>query len=145
LDGQFNSEKFPDKIRRIIVLGWREQTRVHILHHRIGYQPYDGRWTVSSEMANRALFKWLKQHLKIKSSGVTPKTPSHPDIRRHHNLLLVGLCTEENGRRQVNLRDAADCKYLTYWHNTLRDLFGKPNCNIVNELEGSTDQLCFNC
>ena len=29
--------------------------------------------------------------------------------------------------------------------NHLRDLFAKPNCNIVNELDDSTEQNLFNC
>ena len=27
----------------------------------------------------------------------------------------------------------------------LEDLFGKPNCNIVNELDGSTEPNLFDC
>lgn len=29
--------------------------------------------------------------------------------------------------------------------NHLRDLFAKPNCNIVNELDDSTEPNLFNC
>ena len=50
----------------------------------------------------------------------------------------------------------ADCDYSEICRNkvtaytltdttNLRDLFAKPNCNIVNELDDSTEPNLFNC
>ena len=69
-----------------------------------------------------------------------------PDIHRNNRLLYDGNCAEENGYRQAYLRDATTCKCVSLTEKTPLDkLFGKPNYNIVNELDGSTEPTLFDC
>lgn len=108
------------------VPGRREQTGVHPLHERAGYQPDDGGRTISSERQIELFFKWVKQHLRIKKFwGQLRKRRQDTDLLRRHQLLHKGHSAEEDARQEVSLRDAADRKRLTDRHYASKRLVWK--------------------
>ena len=73
MDGQFTMEKYPDKIRRVIY--WDDEykrkfiffTNALTINPGLVTELYHNRWQIE------LFFKWIKQHLKIKSFGVHQK------------------------------------------------------------------------
>ena len=74
--GQLTMEKYPDTIRRVIYWDNENKRKFIFFTNELTISPvmiaelYHNRWQI------KLFFKWLKQHLKIKSSGVLPKTLS---------------------------------------------------------------------
>lgn len=72
--GQLTMEKYPDKIRRVIYLDKESKKKFIFFTNTLIISPvmvadlYHNRWQIE------LFFKWIKQHLKIKSSGVLQKT-----------------------------------------------------------------------
>ncbi|MBO8455417.1 MAG: IS4 family transposase, partial [Bacteroidetes bacterium] len=70
-------------------------------------------------------FKWLKQHLKIKKFwGETENA-----VRIQIYTAITTYCMIAIVQKKMSI--------------CLKDLFAKPNCNIVNELDGSTEPTLF--
>jgi len=76
MSGNLTMQKYPDKIRRVIY--WDEESKRKFIFftNALDISPvmiaelYHNRWQIE------LFFKWLKQHLKIKNSGVKPRMPS---------------------------------------------------------------------
>ena len=99
---------------------------------------YHNRWQIE------LFFKWLKQHLKIKKFWGESENVVRIQIYTAITALLYdGNRAEEDGNRQAYLRDVTTRKCLITEKIPLRQLFGKPNYNIVDELDGSTEPTLF--
>lgn len=144
MDGQLTMGKYPDKIRRIIY--WDEENKRNFIFftNALDISPetvaelYHNRWQIE------LFFKWLKQHLKIKKFW--GKTENAVRIQIYSAIIaycMMAIVQKKMGIDRtiyemlqiasISLTDTTD----------LRDLFGKPNYNIVNELDGSTEPSLF--
>lgn len=71
--GQLTMEKYPDKVRRVIYWDNESKRKFIFFTNILTINPvtiaelYHNRWQIE------LFFKWIKQHLRIKSSGVLPK------------------------------------------------------------------------
>ena len=99
---------------------------------------YHNRWKIE------LFFKWLKQHLKIKKFwGETENA-----VRIQIYTAITTYCMIAIVQKKMSIeRSIYEMLQLVSISLTeticLKDLFAKPNCNIVNELDGSTEPTLF--
>ena len=146
--GYMNSEKtrlkYPEKIRRIIY--WdEEQKREFILFtYALDISPmmvaelYRNRWQIE------LFFKWLKQHLKIKKFW----GESENAVRIQIYTAITAYCMMAIVQKKMGIdRPIYEMLQLVSVSLTertpLEKLFGKPNYNIINELNGSSEPTLF--
>ena len=99
---------------------------------------YHIRWQIE------LFFKWIKQHLKIKKFWGT----SENAVRIQIYSAITAYCMMAIVQKKMNIeRSIYEMLQIVSISltdtTTLRDLFGKPNYNIVNELDGSTEPSLF--
>ena len=144
MDGQFTREKYPDKIRRIKY--WDEENKREFIFftNALDISPmmvaelYHQRWQIE------LFFKWLKQHLKIKKFWGN----SENAVRIQIYAAIITYCLMAIVQKKLgvdrSIYEMLQIVSISLTDTTpLRDLFGKPNCNIVNELDGSTEPTLF--
>ena len=146
--GYMNSEltrwKYPEKIRRITYWDEEEQRKFIFFTNALDISPmmvaelYHNRWQIE------LFFKWLKQHLKIKKfwgeSENAVRIQIYTAITAYCMMAIVqkkmGINRPIYEMLQLASASLAECKPLD-------KLFRKPNYNIVNELDGSTEPTLF--
>ena len=117
--------------------------RCHRIHGRTAdtlkvAELYHNRWQIE------LFFKWLKQHLKIKKFwGETENA-----VRIQIYTAITTYCMIAIVQKKMSIeRSIYEMLQLVSISLTeticLKDLFAKPNCNIVNELDGSTEPTLF--
>ena len=144
MDGQFTREKYPDKIRRIKY--WDEENKREFIFftNALDISPmmvtelYHQRWQIE------LFFKWLKQHLKIKKFWGN----SENAVRIQIYAAIITYCLMAIVQKKLgvdrSIYEMLQIVSISLTDTTpLRDLFGKPNCNIVNEFDGSTEPTLF--
>ncbi len=150
MDGQLTMGKYPEKIRRVIY--WDEVNKKKFIFftnafdedERLDISPmmvaelYKNRWQIE------LFFKWLKQHLKIKKFwGETENA-----VRIQIYSAIIAYCMMAIVQKKMNIdRPIYEMLQLASVSLTetlpLDKLFGKPNYNIVNELNGSSEPTLF--
>ena len=152
MDGQLTMGKNPDKIRRVIY--WDEENKRKFIFftnafaedERIDISPmmvadlYHNRWQIE------LFFKWLKQHLKIKKFWGT----SENVVRIQIYTAITAYCMMAIVQKQMGIqRPIYEMLQLVSVSLTetlpLGGLFDKPNYNIINELDDSSELTLFNC
>ena len=144
MDGQLTMSKYPEKIRRIIYLDSESDrnfiffTKALDINSLKVAELYHNRWQIE------LFFKWLKQHLKIKKFwGETENA-----VRIQIYTAITTYCMIAIVQKKMSIeRSIYEMLQLVSISLTeticLKDLFAKPNCNIVNELDGSTEPTLF--
>ena len=144
MDGQLTMSKYPEKIRRIIYLDSESDRKFIFFTNALGINSlkvaelYHNRWQIE------LFFKWLKQHLKIKKFwGETENA-----VRIQIYTAITTYCMIAIVQKKMSIeRSIYEMLQLVSISLTeticLKDLFAKPNCNIVNELDGSTEPTLF--
>lgn len=144
MDGQLTMSKYPEKIRRIIYLDSESDRKFIFFTNALDINSlkvaelYHNRWQIE------LFFKWLKQHLKIKKFwGETENA-----VRIQIYTAITTYCMIAIVQRKMSIeRSIYEMLQLVSISLTeticLKDLFAKPNCNIVNELDGSTEPTLF--
>ena len=142
---EYNSyRKYPEKLR-LVKFYDEEQGRefafltnaFHLTAPEIA-NLYKNRWQIE------LFFKWLKQHLKIKKFwGETENA-----VRIQIYTAITTYCMIAIVQKKMSIeRSIYEMLQLVSISLTeticLKDLFAKPNCNIVNELDGSTEPTLF--
>ena len=99
---------------------------------------YHNRWQIE------LFFKWIKQHLKIKKFWDT----SENAVRIQIYSAIIAYCMMAIVQKKMNVeRSIYEMLQIVSISLTdatpLKDLFAKPNYNIVNELNGSTESTLF--
>ena len=150
MDGQLTMGKYPEKIRRVIY--WDEVNKKKFIFftntfdedERLDISPmmvaelYKNRWQIE------LFFKWLKQHLKIKKFwGETENA-----VRIQIYSAIIAYCMMAIVQKKMNIDrpiyEMLQIVSISLTDRTyLRDLFAKPNYNIVNELNGSSEPTLF--
>lgn len=146
MDGQFTKAKYPDKIRRIKY--WDEENKRESIFftNALDISPmlvaelYHQRWQIE------LFFKWLKQHLKIKkfwgNSEIAVRIQIYSAITTYCMMAIVQK--KMGGDRSIyEMPQMVSCSLTEIKY--LGELFAKPNNNIVNELDGSTEPTLFDC
>ena len=144
MDGQFTREKYPDKIRRIRY--WDEESKREFIFftNALDISPmmvaelYHQRWQIE------LFFKWLKQHLKIKKFWGN----SDNAVRIQIYSAIISYCmmaiVQKKMRIERSIYEMLQIVSISLTDTTpLKDLFGRPNYNIVNELDGSSEPTLF--
>lgn len=144
MDGQLTMSKYPEKIRRIIYLDSESDRKFIFFANALDINSlkvaelYHNRWQIE------LFFKWLKQHLKIKKFwGETENA-----VRIQIYTAITTYCMIAIVQKKMSIeRSIYEMLQLVSISLTeticLKDLFAKPNCNIVNELDGSTEPTLF--
>lgn len=144
MDGQLTMSKYPEKIRRIIYLDSESDRKFIFFTNALDINSlkvaelYHNRWKIE------LFFKWLKQHLKIKKFwGETENA-----VRIQIYTAITTYCMIAIVQKKMSIeRSIYEMLQLVSISLTeticLKDLFAKPNCNIVNELDGSTEPTLF--
>lgn len=144
IDGQLTMSKYPEKIRRIIYLDSESDRKFIFFTNTLDINSlkveelYHNRWQIE------LFFKWLKQHLKIKKFwGETENA-----VRIQIYTAITTYCMIAIVQKKMSIeRSIYEMLQLVSISLTeticLKDLFAKPNCNIVNELDGSTEPTLF--
>ena len=146
--GYMNSEqtrfKYPEKIRRITYLDEEQKRKFIFFTNALDISPmmvaelYHNRWQIE------LFFKWLKQHLKIKKFW----GESENAVRIQIYTAITAYCMMAIVQKKMGIdRPIYEMLQLASVSLTettpLYKLFGKPNYNIVNELDGSTKPTLF--
>ena len=144
MDGQLTMSKYPEKIRRIIYLDSESDRKFIFFTNALDINSlkvaelYHNRWQIE------LFFKGLKQHLKIKKFwGETENA-----VRIQIYTAITTYCMIAIVQKKMSIeRSIYEMLQLVSISLTeticLKDLFAKPNCNIVNELDGSTEPTLF--
>ena len=144
MDGQLTMSKYPEKIRRIIYLDSESDRKFIFFTNALDINSlkvaelYHNRWKIE------LFFKWLKQHLKIKKFwGETENA-----VRIQIYTAITTYCMIAIVQKKMSIeRSIYEMLQLVSISLTeticLKDLFAKPNYNIVNELDGSTEPTLF--
>jgi hypothetical protein len=134
MNGQLTREKYPDKIRRIIYWDDEEQRKFIFFTNALDINPikvaelYHQRWNIE------LFFKWLKQHLKIKKFwGETENA-----VRIQIYAAITAYCMMAIVQKKVGIKlsiyEMLQIASVSLLDTTpLRELFEKPNNNIVKE------------
>ena len=134
----------PEKIRRIIYLDSESDRKFIFFTNALDINSlkvaelYHNRWQIE------LFFKWLKQHLKIKKFwGETENA-----VRIQIYTAITAYCMIAIVQKKMGVeRSIYEMLQLVSISLTeticLGDLFAKPNFNIVNELDGSTEPTLF--
>lgn len=146
MDGQLTMAKYPDKIRRVKY--WDEENKREFIFftNALDISPmiiaglYHQRWQIE------LFFKWLKQHLKIKKFWGN----SENAVRIQIYSAIISYCmmaiVQKKMRIERSIYEMLQIVSISLTDTTpLIDLFEKPNYNIVNELDGSTEPTLFDC
>lgn len=144
MDGQLTMSKYPEKIRRILYLDPESGRTFIFFTNALDINPlkvaelYHNRWQIE------LFFKWLKQHLKVKKFwGQTENA-----VRIQIYTAVTAYCMMAIVQKKMDVqRSIYEMLQLVSVLLTdtveLKTLFCKPNCNIVNEPDGSTEPTLF--
>ena len=148
--GYMNSEltrwKYTEKIRRITYWDEEQQRKFIFFTNALDISPimvaelYHNRWQIE------LFFKWLKQHLRIKKFWGT----SENAVRIQVYSAITAYCMMAIVQKKMGIErpiyEMLQLASVSLTETTpLNKLFGKPNDNIVNELDGSTEPTLFDC
>ena len=144
MDGQLTMSKYPEKIRRILYLDPESGRTFIFFTNALNINPlkvaelYHNRWQIE------LFFKWLKQLLKVKKFwGQTENA-----VRIQIYTAVTAYCMMAIVQKKMDVqRSIYEMLQLVSVSLTdtveLKTLFCKPNCNIVNEPDGSTEPTLF--
>ena len=152
MDGQLTMGKYPDKIRRVIY--WNEESKRKFIFFtnafseddRLDISPvmvaelYHNRWQIE------LFFKWLKQHLKIKKFWGTSENAVRIQIYSAITAYCMMAIVQKKMRTQRPIYEMLQLVSVSLTETLpLVELFDKPNNNIINELDDSSEPNLFNC
>ena len=146
MDGQFTMGKYPDKIRRVKYWDAENKREFIFFTNALDISPmmvaelYHQRWQVE------LFFKWLKQHLKIKKFWGNTENAVRIQIYSAITSYCMMAIVQKKMHVERSIYEMLQIVSISLTDTTpLKDLFGKPNYNIVNELDGSTEPTLFDC
>ena len=150
MDGQMTMGKYPDKIRRVIY--WDEENKRKFIFftnafaedERLDISPmmvaelYHNRWQIE------LFFKWLKQHLKIKKFWGNTENAVRIQIYSAITAYCMMAIVQKKMKIERSIYEMLQLASVSLTETLPLDkLFGKPNNNIVNELDESSEPTLF--
>lgn len=140
LTGQLTMEKYPNKIRRVIYLKKKFIffTNAMTISPVMVAELYHNRWQIE------LFFKWIKQHLKIKKFWGTSANAVRIQIYSAIIVYCMMAIVQKKMDIERSIYEMLQIVSISITDTTdFGDLFGKPNYNIVNELDDSTEITLF--
>ena len=146
MEGLLTKEKYPDKIRRIKY--WDDENKREFIFftNAMDISPvlvaelYHQRWQIE------LFFKWLKQHLKIKKFWGNSENAVRIQIYSAIICYCMMAIVQKKLGADRSIYEMLQIASISLTDTTpIRDLFGKPNYNNVNERNGSTEPSLFDC
>ncbi len=99
---------------------------------------YHNRWQIE------LFFKWLKQHLKIKKFWGETENAVRIQIYTAITAYCMMVIVQRKMGVERSIYEMLQLVSISLTETTsLKDLFAKPNCNIVNELNDSSEPTLF--
>ena len=144
MNGELTRGKYPEKVRRIVYWDDEQKRKFIFFTNALDISPmmvaelYHNRWQIE------LFFKWLKQHLKIKKFW----GESENAVRIQIYTAITAYCMMAIVQKKMGI-DRPIYEMLQLASASLAEfkpldkLFRKPNYNIVNELDGSTEPTLF--
>jgi FOG: Transposase and inactivated derivatives len=144
MDGQLTMSKYPEKIRRIIYLDSESDRKFIFFTNALDINSlkvaelYHNRWQIE------LFFKWLKQHLKIKKFWGETENAVRIQIYTAITTYCMIAIVQKKMSIERSIYEMLQLVSISLTETICpKDLFAKPNCNIVNELDGSTEPTLF--
>lgn len=144
MDGQLTMSKYPEKIRRIIYLDSESDRKFIFFTNALDINSlkvaelYHNRWQIE------LFFKWLKQHLKIKKFWGETENAVRIQIYTAMTTYCMIAIVQKKRSIERSIYEVLQLVSISLTETIcLKDLFAKPNCNIVNELDDSTEPTLF--
>ena len=136
--------KYPERIRRITYWDEEEQRKFIFFTNALDISPmmvdelYHNRWQIE------LFFKWLKQHLKIKKFWGESENAERIQIYSAITAYCMMAIVQKKMGIDRPIYEMLQLVSVSLTDKTTLDrLFGKPNYNIVNELDGSSEPTLF--
>lgn len=144
MDGQLTMSKYPEKIRRILYLDPESGRTFIFFTNALNINPlkvaelYHNRWQIE------LFFKWLKQHLKVKKFWGQTENAVRIQIYTAVTAYCMMAIVQKKMDVQRSIYEMLQLVSVSLTNTVeLKTLFCKPNCNIVNEPDGSTEPTLF--
>lgn len=144
MDGQLTMSKYPEKIRRILYLEPESGRTFIFFTNALNINPlkvaelYHSRWQIE------LFFKWLKQHLKVKKFWGQTENAVRIQIYTAVTAYCMMAIVQKKMDAQRSIYEMLQLVSVSLTDTVeLKALFCKPNCNIVNEPDGSTEPTLF--
>ena len=144
MDGQLTMSKYPEKIRRILYLDPESGRTFIFFSNALNINPlkvaelYHNRWQIE------LFFKWLKQHLKVKKFWGQTENAVRIQIYTAVTAYCMMAIVQKKMDVQRSIYEMLQLVSISLTDTVeLKTLFCKPNCNIVNEPDGSTEPTLF--
>ena len=146
MNGLLTMEKYPDKIRRVKYCDEENKREFIFFTNALDISPiivaelYHQRWQIE------LFFKWLKQHLKIKKFWGNSENTVRIQIYSAITAYCMMAIVQKKMRIERSIYEMLQIVSISLTDiMPLKDLFGKPNYNIVNELDGYSEPTLFDC
>lgn len=144
MNGELTRGKYPEKVRRIAYWDDEQKRKFIFFTNALDISPmmvaelYYNRWQIE------LFFKWLKQHLKIKKFW----GESENAVRIQIYTAITAYCMMAIVQKKMGINrpiyEMLQLVSVSLTEKTPLDkLFGKPNYNIVNDLDGSSEPSLF--
>ena len=144
MGGQLTMNKYPEKIRRILYLDPESGRTFIFFTNALDINPlkvaelYHNRWQIE------LFFKWLKQHLKVKKFWGQTENAVRIQIYTAVTAYCMMAIVQKKMDAQRSIYEMLQLVSVSLTDTVeLKTLFCKPNCNIVNEPDGSTEPTLF--
>ena len=144
MDGQLTMSKYPEKIRRILYLDPESGRTFTFFTNALDISPlkvaelYHNRWQIE------LFFKWLKQHLKVKKFWGVSENAVKIQIYTAVTAYCMMAIVQKKMDVQRSIYEMLQLVSVSLTDTVeLKTLFCKPNCNIVNELNDSSEPTLF--
>ena len=144
MDGQLTMSKYPEKIRRILYLDPESGRTFIFFTNALDISPlkvaelYHNRWQIE------LFFKWLKQHLKVKKFWGVSENAVKIQIYTAVTAYCMMAIVQKKMDVQRSIYEMLQLVSVSLTDTVeLKALFCKPNCNIVNELNDSSEPTLF--
>lgn len=142
--GQLTMSKYPEKIRRILYLDPESDRTFIFFTNALDISPlkiaelYHNRWQIE------LFFKWLKQHLKVKKFWGVSENAVRIQIYTAVTAYCMMAIVQKKMDVQRSIYEMLQIVSVSLTDTVeLKALFCKPNCNIVNELNDSSEPTLF--
>ena len=144
MNGLQTREKFPNKIRRVIYWDEEKKRKLIFFTNALDIRPeqvaelYHQRWSIE------LFFKWIKQHLKIKKFWGETENAVRIQIYSAITAYCMMAIVQKKMGVERSIYEMLQIASISLTDTTpLQELFAKPNYNIVNELDGSSEPSLF--
>jgi len=144
MNGELTRVEYPEKVRRIVYWDDEQKRKFIFFTNALDISPmmvaelYHNRWQIE------LFFKWLKQHLKKKKFWDESENAARIQIYCAITAYCMMAIVQKRMGIDRPIYEMLQLVSVSLTEKTPLDkLFGKPNYNIVNDLDGSSEPSLF--